>query len=444
MVISTGTRMTQTHRAKTRRVLMLVENLSFPWDRRMRHLATALRQGGYEVRVICPKGETLDTLSFESIFGVSVYRYPIFFQASGPRGYIIEYSWAFLCTLFLSIFIWIRHGFDIIHSANPPDMFFLLAWPFKLLGKKFVFDEHDVSPELYEAKFQRRDGLYRTLVMMEKLSYRTADLIIATNQSYCEIARERGSVPAEKLAIVRNGVDLSYCRLTNPRPELKVRFPYMAVYLGVMGTQDGVDRVLRAAHYVVHVLRRHDVVFVLIGKGECWNQLQQLAKELNINEFVRFVGRISDELLFEYLSTADVCLAPDPPDLMNQLSTMTKILEYMAFQRPIVSFDLLETRRSAADAAVYVKGDDPDMFGRTICELLDDTSRREQMGQVGLHRSIHIIGWDKSREALLEAYSRLYSGDVDFLDGKLTTKNSSAIESMSRSTEFTHQENRVN
>ena len=236
---------------------------------------------------------------------------------------------------------------------------------------------------------------------------------------------------------------MSYFRPTNPRPELKGPFPYMAAYLGVMGTQDGVDRVLRAAHHIVHVLHRQDVVFVLIGKGECWNELQQLAKELRIDTFVRFVGRISDELLFEYLSTADVCLAPDPPDRMNQLSTMTKILEYMAFQRPIVSFDLLETRRSAADAAVYIKGDDPDLFGRTVCELLDDPSRREQMGKVGLYRSTHIIGWERSREALLEAYSRLTSGDADLLKSKVTTNNNRAVESKGSQHRVTHQDSRV-
>jgi glycosyltransferase involved in cell wall biosynthesis len=430
--------------AKIRRVLMLVENLSFPWDRRMRHLATALQQAGYEVRVICPKGETQDRLSFESVHGVHVYRYPIFFQASGAAGYLIEYSWAFLCSLLLSVFIWIRHGFDVIHSANPPDMFFLLALPFKLLGKKFVFDEHDVSPELYESKFQRKDSLYRALLTMQKLSYRTADLIIATNKSYCDIARERGGVPDRRLAIVRNGVDLGYFRPTTPRPELKNSFPFMALYLGVMGVQDGVDRVLHAVHYVVHTLHRHDVLFVLIGKGECWSALQELSKALGIDHYVQFVGRIPDERLFEYLSTAEVCLAPDPPDRMNQLSTMTKVLEYMAFQRPIVSFDLLETRRSAADAALYVEGDDPHLFGKAICKLLDDPLRRDEMGRVGIHRSTHVIGWNRSREALLEAYSRLYSHDLDLQESKVAENDNHAIESMMSSSELTHPDGGLN
>ena len=332
--------MKKDQKGEPRRVLMLVENLSFPWDRRMRHLATALRQAGYEVRVICPKGETQDRQSFEVFQGISVYRYPIFFQAKSSLGYLVEYPWAFFCTTILSIYIWIRYGFDIIHSANPPDIFFFLAWPFKLIKKKFVFDEHDVSPELYDSKFQRQDLVYRALLMMQKLSYHTADLIISTNQSYNDIARERGGVPESRLAIVRNGVDMGYFHMTTARPALKESFPYMAVYLGVMGKQDGVDRVIRAAHHVVHTLGRRDVVFVMIGKGECWAELQELARALQVDDIVRFVGRISDELLLDYLSTTDLCLAPDPPDRMNQLSTMTKILEYMACQRPIVSFRL--------------------------------------------------------------------------------------------------------
>jgi glycosyltransferase involved in cell wall biosynthesis len=394
------------------RVVMLVENLSFPWDRRMRHLARTLQRAGYEVRVICPKGETVDRQSFEVVDGVHVYRYPSLVQASRPLAYLIEYSWAFLCTAILSLYIWMRYGFDIIHSANPPDIFFLLAWPFKLIGKKFVFDEHDVCPELYESKFNRRDLTYRVLLAMERFSYRTANLIISTNQSYRDIARQRGGVSEKRLAIVRNGVDLEYFHLTQPRPELKGSFRYMALYLGVMGKQDGVDRVIHAAHHVIHTRKRDDLRFVLVGKGECWNDLKRLAKELDIDHAIQFVGRISDALLLDYLSTADLCLAPDPPDQMNQLSTMTKILEYMACQRPIVSFDLVETRRSAGDAAVYVQEDDARQFGDAINQLLEDAPRRNQMGRVGLDRTLNLIGWDRSREALLEAYSGLFTGDA--------------------------------
>jgi glycosyltransferase involved in cell wall biosynthesis len=389
------------------RVLLLVENNSFPWDRRMRHIAMILQESGYEVRVISPKGDHSDERAFEVVRGIRVYRYPMLWQASGGLGYILEYPWALLCMGLLTLLVWTRDGFDIIHSANPPDLLFLLAWPFKLLGKKFVYDQHDLCPELYESKFGHQGRLHKTLLFLERRSYSAADLVISTNQSYRDIARQRGGVPDSRSAIVRNGVDIRTFRRRNARPELKGGFEFMAVYLGVMGKQDGVDRLVEVAHHIVHTCKRRDVLFVMIGKGECWEELQSLSKAMRVDEVMRFVGRISDELLLDYFSTADVCLAPDPPDRMNQLSTMTKIMEYMACENPIVSFDLLETRRSAGDAAVYVNREDTEMFAHTLSELLNDPDRRKHMGRIGLERSIQLVGLDRSRKALLEAYSRL-------------------------------------
>jgi glycosyltransferase involved in cell wall biosynthesis len=395
-------------RSNSRKVLMLIENVCFPADRRMWHAAKALQEAGYEVSVICRKGENPDEKpSFEVVRGVKVYRYPMLWDASGKIGYLLEYSWSLFCTAILSLVVWVRDGIDILHSANPPDIFFLLAWPFKLVGKKYVYDEHDLCPELYDSKFQRKGRVYRILLWLERQSYRAADLVICPNQSYRDIARERGRLPDSRLAIVRNGVDIKEFHRRGPRPELKGGFPYLAVYLGVMGRQDGVDRVVRAAEHLVYKLQRRDVLFVMIGKGECWNELQDLSRELKVTDVVQFVGRISDDLLLDYLSISDVCLAPDPPDRMNHLSTMTKIMEYMACGNPIVSFDLLESRRSAADAAVYVEGDDPGLFAKALSELLDDPVRRQRMGQIGVERSIQLVGLDRSRRALLEGYSRL-------------------------------------
>jgi len=394
--------------AKSYKVLMLIENVSFPADRRMWHATKALREAGYEVSVICPKGEVPEEQSsFEVLGGVKVYRYPMLWHASGKIGYLLEYGWALLCTAVLSLLVWMRDGIDIIHSANPPDIFFLLAWPFKLVGKKYVYDEHDLCPELYDSKFQRKGAVYRMLLWLERESYRAADLVICPNQSYRDIARERGKLPDSRLAIVRNGVDIREFHRRNPRPELKKQFPYLAVYLGVMGRQDGVDRIVRAADHLVHTLHRRDVLFVMIGKGECWNELQELSRELKVDHVVQFAGRVSDDLLLDYLSVSDVCLAPDPPDRMNHLSTMTKIMEYMACGNPIVSFDLLESRRSAGDAAVYVAGDDPRRFGKALSELLNAPAQRERMGQIGIERSIQLVGLDLSQKALLEGYSRL-------------------------------------
>jgi glycosyltransferase involved in cell wall biosynthesis len=402
--------------SKTFSVLMLIENSSFPLDRRMRHLAEALRDAGYTVNVICPKGQDTDQSGFEKFDGINVYRYPMLFQASNRLGYVLEYSWALLCLGVLSLFAWIRDGVDIVHCANPPDIMFLVARLFKLFGKKFVYDQHDLCPELYHSKFERRGLVYRTLLFLERQSYRGADLVISTNQSYRDIARERGGVTDERSAIVRNGVDIGRFHRKTPRPELKRQFAYMAVYLGTMGKQDGVDRVVQAAHHIVHTFGRQDVLFAMIGKGECWRKLQRLSEELKVADFVQFLGHVSDDLLLDYLSTADVGLDPDPPDRMNQLSTMTKIMEYMACQKPIVAFDLLETRRSAGGAAFYVEKDDPKVFAYALLELLDDQPRREKMGKIGLQRSIELVGLDRSRKALLEAYSRLLGNPSTFVE----------------------------
>lgn len=392
---------------RTRRVLMLIENGPFPFDRRMRHLAEALQGAGYQVSVICPKGKEHDQRSVELVDGIKVYRYPVPFQASTRLGYILEYPWAFLWLGALSLLVWIRDGFDVVHCANPPDIMFLLARLFKLFGKKFVYDQHDLCPELYQSKFERQDRVYHTLLFLEKQSYRAADLVISTNQSYRDIARERGGISDNRSAIVRNGVDITRFHRKTIRPELKRQFAYMAVYLGVMGKQDGVDRIVQAAHHVVHTCGRQDVLFTMIGKGECWHELQRLSKELKVADVMQFLGYVSDDILLDYLSAADVSLAPDPPNRMNRLSTMTKIMEYMACQIPIISFDLLETRRSAGDAAFYVEKEDPKMFAQALLDLLDDKARRERMSEIGLQRSIELVGLDRSRKALVEAYSRL-------------------------------------
>jgi len=385
---------------------MLIENVSFPLDRRMKHQALALQQTGYQVSVICPRG-TEDRSLTDSFRGIKIYRYPRLHSAKCGLGYLLEYSWAFLCTVILSVLVWVRDGIDIIHSANPPDMFFLLAWPYKILGKKYIFDEHDVCPELYEAKGGRRKWVCRLLLLMQVASYRMADLVISTNQSYREIARQRGAVTDERSAVVRNGVDVAEFHRELPRVELKGDFRYMAAYVGAMGKQDGVDGIIHAAHHAVQTYGRKDVLFVLIGRGDCWLELQELSRKLGVDDVVRFTGYISDELLLDYLSTADVGLSPDLPSRMNQLSTMTKIMEYMACELPIISFDLRETRRSADEAAVYVPRNDPKMFAKALCDLLDDPVRREKMGRIGLERSVNLVGLEYSRRHLLEAYSRL-------------------------------------
>ena len=412
------------------RILILLENNAFPWDRRMFHIAEALRLGGYEVRVISPCDDYAKA-KFELVDGIEVYRYPMPWQGTGKGGFVLEYLWGLFWMALLVPYVWLRSGFDIIHVANPPDLLFLIALPYKIFGKKLVYDQHDLCPELYESKFQRRDLFHRLLIWFERMSYGAADLVIATNESYREISIERGGVSPGRVVIVRNGVDLGRFHRRSPQKDLKRGYPFMAAYLGVMGTQDGVDRVVRAAHHLVYGLGRKDVLFIMIGKGERWNDLVALSEELKVDDVVKFVGRISDDLLLNYLSTCDVCLAPDPPDRMNQLSTMTKIMEYMACERPIVSFDLLETRRSAGAAAVYVQKEDPKDFAEALSDLLENEAQRDRMGQVGLERTVNLVGLDRSRESLLEAYSGL-SGYVSRA-AKAGEKDDEAVTAGSRS-----------
>jgi glycosyltransferase involved in cell wall biosynthesis len=391
----------------TYRVLMLIENLSFPMDRRMRQEAMALCQAGYAVSVICPRGDNQDRSGFEMYEGIRVYRYPLYWQASSGPAYILEYSWAMLCTFALMIWISVRHGFDCVHAANPPDLFALLFKPFGLFGKKFVYDQHDLCPETYESKFNRQNWIYRHLLRLERHSYRVASLVIATNQSFCDIARSRGDVPPEKLVIVRSGPDLTHFQPTAPVPRLKRGFPFMVAYLGVMSLQDGVDRVVSAAHHLQQLRARPDVLFALIGKGDQWENLRLQARDLGLNGTVEFTGRIPDAELLQYLSTADVCIAPDPPVPLNHMSTMNKILEYMACGKPIVSFDLVESRRSAGAAAVYVDRDDPRLLAKEIDALLNNPTRRQEIGEYGRERLASELDWSHSAGKLVEAYARL-------------------------------------
>ena len=393
--------------SQSRRILMLIENLSFPMDRRMRQEAIALRNAGYEVTVICPRGEHQDVSGFEMFEGIRVYRYPLHWQASSGLGYMVEYGWALSCTFALMLWVSLRHGFDYVHAANPPDLFFLLYKPFGWFGKKFIFDQHDLCPETYETKFQRRDWVWRLLVKLEGYTHRSAHMVLATNESVYQIAQTRGKVPAEKMAIVRSGPDLEFFQRTTPQPDLKRGYRYLVAYLGVMSVQDGVDRVVLAAHHLQQLRGTNDVSFTLIGKGDCWEEVKKLAQSLGLNGAVQFTGRIPDADVLRYLSTADVCVAPDPPIPLNHMSTMNKIMEYMACGRPIVSFDLTESRRSAGAAALYVERDDPKLLAQAINELLEDPERRSQIGEYGFERVRNELAWSHSARSLVEAYSRL-------------------------------------
>ena len=387
------------------RVLILVENLSVPFDRRVRQESRALTEAGYDVSVICPRGTTRDTEAHVTIEGVDIHRYPLTAATGGPAGYVKEYGAALWHSLRLARRLSRQGHFDVIHACNPPDLLFLVALPFRLRGTRFLFDHHDLVPELFESRFGGRGPLRTASLILERLTFALADTVISTNESYREVAIRRGKMKPERVHVVRSAPDLSRFVRVPEEPELRRGKRFLACYLGVMGPQDGVDYALRAIARLRDELGRDDVHTTFIGSGDAFDDLVALSHELGLQDVVEFTGRVPDATVHSYLSTADVCLAPDPKNPLNDVSTMNKIVEYMAMSRPIVSFDLREARVSAGDAAVYATPNDELVFALLIGELLDDPQRRERMGALGRWRVAESLSWSPSRERLLEAYA---------------------------------------
>ena len=392
--------------SRSKRVLMLVENLPSPFDRRVWQEACALRDAGYVVSIICPTGHGYERKS-EAIDGIHIYRYNLPIEAAGAAGYTVEYATALVWTFVLSWRVFFTRGFDVIHACNPPDLFFLIGAFFKLFGKKFVFDHHDLNPELYEAKFGRRDFFYRLMLTLESWTFRTADVSIATNESYRRIAIDRGGMSSDRVFVVRSGPSLERLQIVPAEERLKRGRRYLVGYVGVMGRQEGIDYLLRAVFHIVHELGRSDIQFGLVGGGTSLEELKVYAVELGIAEYVTFAGRLQDREMLAMLNTADVCVNPDIANDMNDKSTMNKIMEYMALGKPIVQFDLVEGRISAQQASLYAKRNDAVDFADKIVELLDDPVRRMQMGNVGRRRVTQELEWSYEVPKLLAAYAAL-------------------------------------
>jgi glycosyltransferase involved in cell wall biosynthesis len=385
------------------RVLIIVENLPCPFDRRVWQEALALRVAGYAVSIICPKGRGCEK-GYELLEGVHIYRHPQPVEGDSALGYGLEYVFALLMQFGLALRVAVTRGFDVIHGCNPPDTIFLIARIFKLSGKRFIFDHHDINPELYEAKFGRRDLWYRLLCRLERWTFATADVSIATNESYRRIAIERGGMPPSRVFVVRSGVDLARVHPLPPRAALRRGKRYLVGYVGVIGKQEGLDLLLGTVAYMRQELHRDDVHFVVVGDGTELAALRQLSRTLSVDNCVEFTGRISDAALWEIISTADVCVNPDRANDMNDKSTMNKILEYMAFGKPIVQFDLTEGRCSAGEASLYALRDDVADFAMRLCELLDDPERRRTMGAIGRRRLEAGLAWHHQVPQLLQAY----------------------------------------
>ncbi len=384
-------------------VCIIVENLPVPFDRRVWQEARALREAGYRVSVICPKGPGF-TASRETLESIEIYRHPIW-EAAGPWGYLLEYSWALLAEFFLSLRVYARSRFRILHACNPPDTIFLIGLFFKLFGVRFIFDHHDLNPELYLAKFGRGGFFYRVLCLAERLTFRTANVSIATNESYREVAVARGGMKPERVFVVRSAPELETIRFQPTPTAIKRHRTFLVVYLGVMGQQEGLDLWLESIATILERRKDNDTLFVLIGSGTELPRLKKLAAEKGVERAVKFTGRVPDDELAAYLSAADVCVAPDPKNPMNDKSTMNKILEYMAYGRPVVLFDLTEGRRSAADAALYARPNDPVDFAEKVLELLDSESLRRQLGERGRKRIDESLNWETEKKALLAAYA---------------------------------------
>lgn len=391
-------------------VLMLVENMPVPMDRRVWPEAQALRDAGYEVVIVCPRGVDVDAAPFEVVDGIEIHRFPSV-VGQGTLGFVREYITAFWHVARLTRRLGRQRAFAVVHAANPPDYLLLAARSLKRRGAVFVFDHHDLFPELYRARFGGGRGVvYRLALLLERLSFKLADVVISTNESYRRIAIERGGRRPEDVFVVRNAPDATRFRPGEPDPTLRRGKKYLLAYVGVMAPQDGVDRALEALHLLRR--RRNDWHAIFAGDGAAYDEVRRLATEHGLDDVVEFPGFLHDPAtVARILATADVCLAPEPKDPLNDVSTLIKVAEYMAAGCAIVSFDLQESRITAGDAAAYAEPNDISSFAARIDELLDDADARRRMGETGRERVEQFYSWEHSKAALLAVYERVLSGN---------------------------------
>ncbi len=391
-----------------RRVLIVVENLPVPLDRRVWLEATTLVAHGYQVSVICPTGRGWDKLR-EEIDGVHIYRYPEPPEAhSGALAYAREWGGALWHMFRLARLVRRERGFDVIHGCNPPDLIWLLALRYRLAGVRYLFDHHDVCPELFEAKFGRKGLLYRIMRLWERLTFATASVSIATNESFREIALRRGGMKPEDVFVVRSAPQIERFELRPPRPELKKGASTLIGYVGVIGQQEGMDLLVEAADQLIRRLGHRDVHFAIVGFGPQLPAVQRDVAARGLDAWFTFTGPLYGEDLLAVLNTADIGVAPDPKNPMNDISTMNKIMEYMTLEKPSVQFDLKEGRTSAAEASLYAKANDPADFAARIAWLIDHPEDGRRMGRAGRARVLHSLSWDSSVPHLLAAYDRVF------------------------------------
>jgi glycosyltransferase involved in cell wall biosynthesis len=384
------------------RILIVIENLPLERDARVKRECRALLEAGYSVDVICPRGRSSDPVA-----GVRLHTYPAAPERESPVGFVIEYAWAFLASALLTARVAIRGGVDAIQVCNPPDIFWLLAAPYRLLGVRYVFDHHDLSPELFHARYGKSSGfLARMLRGMERATLRTADHVVATNESVRRVSLTRGGRAPESVTVVRNGPELHRLNQRTPQPQLRSGRPHLAVWLGIIGPDDGVEDALHAIREFVHVRGRDDCSFAFIGDGERLAACKELAKTLGVQEYVTFTGWLEQDRAYDYLATADVALAADAKSPRSDTATMMKVLEYLSAGLPVVAYDVNETRVSAGEAAVYADAG-PRPYAAAIAALLDDPDRRAAMGEAGRRRIAEGLSWDHQKVAYIKVYDNL-------------------------------------
>jgi glycosyltransferase involved in cell wall biosynthesis len=386
------------------RVLIIVQNLPVPFDRRVWLECQTLVQAGYDVTVVCPRGE--GTGPEQVIDGVRILAYPPYAPGGGAVGFMVEYAYSFLATAWLALKARRKGPFRVMQACNPPDIFWPLAWALRQIDRtRFVFDHHDLCPELFRSRFPNGPAAFhRGLLFLERATFRTADRVTS---SYAEIAMTRGGKAAEHVTVVRTGPDPQRLRRGASNPEMRRGREHLVAYLGVMGPQDGVDIVVRAADIIVNELGRHDISFTLMGKGDCYADLVAERDRLGLGDYIEMPGRVPDETVTAVFSTAEVGLSPDPLNPLNDLSTMNKTMEYMSFEMPVVAFDLRETKVSAQDAARYVEPGDVAAYARAIVELVDNPSAGAAMGRRGRERVEQQLAWEHQRVGYLAVFDEL-------------------------------------
>jgi glycosyltransferase involved in cell wall biosynthesis len=386
-------------------ILIIVENLPLPFDRRVWQEANTLRSEGAGVSIICPRMKGY-TKKYEVINDIHIYRHYLPLEGKGAFGYLAEYSTALFFWFCLSLKIYTKRRFHVIQGCNPPDLIFLVALFYKLFGVKYVFDHHDINPELYLAKFGKKSVFYHFMVFLERLTFMTANFSIATNDSYREIAIRRGKMNPEKVDVVRSGPGLDRLKIKDGKDKFKKGKKYLIGYVGVIGEQEGLDLLLESVKTILGI--RNDVQFAIVGGGTELEKIKSMAKTMGVSDSVDFYGRVDDELMTDILNTADVCVNPDRPTLMNNLSTMNKIMEYMALKKPVVQFDLKEGKYSAREASLYAKNTSPEDFAMKIIWLLDHPEERVKMGEFGYQRVVHELSWDHESRKLVSLYARIF------------------------------------